>query len=294
MAPGWYPDPFSVGYVRWWDGKAWSSQTQVAADRTHAPAESAPVAQPAPVAPPAPPGSPYGAPQPPPPYGSPYGAPPAPPPAPSPYGSAPPPPSQYGPPPPSPYGPPPYGAPPPAPPWAGYQPYPPPQAGPTFALATWGQRFWARLIDWIIILAVMAPLYVAVLWPDFRDFFDSLPTDGSAPDMQRVMDFEYSVAGKAFVLGLVLFLAEMVYEVPQLVAYGRTVGKRALGLRVRPLAQDRNPGWGEASARTGVMAGGLLLLSGLFYLLDCLWPLWDKPWVQALHDKVGKTVVVPK
>jgi uncharacterized RDD family membrane protein YckC len=146
----------------------------------------------------------------------------------------------------------------------------------------------------MIIAAVMVPLYVVVLWPDFSAFFDSLPTDGSAPDMQRVMDFETSVAGKAFFLGLLLVIAQLVYEVPQLVAFGRTIGKRALGIRVRPLAQDRNPHWGEATGRVSVMAFGQLLLSFLFLLLDCLWPLWDKPWQQALHDKAVKTVVVPK
>jgi uncharacterized RDD family membrane protein YckC len=189
----------------------------------------------------------------------------------------------------------PYGAPAPqAPPWAGYQAYPPPPPGPTFPLASWGSRFAARLIDWTIIAVVMAPLYVAVLWPDFRDFFDQMPTDGSAPSFQVVADFETSILGKAFVLGLLLVLAQLDYEVPQLVAYGRTVGKRVLGIRVRPLAHDRNPSWGEATGRVSVLAGGLFIGSALFVLLDCLWPLWDKPWQQALHDKAVRTVVVPK
>ena len=26
-------------------------------------------------------------------------------------------------------------------------------------------------------------------------------------------------------------------------------------------------------------------------LIDCLWPLWDKPWQQALHDKVASSSV---
>src|SRR5664279_5730575 len=30
MAPGWYPDPFSNGYVRWWDGERWTPQTALA------------------------------------------------------------------------------------------------------------------------------------------------------------------------------------------------------------------------------------------------------------------------
>ena len=146
----------------------------------------------------------------------------------------------------------------------------------------------------MILLVVLAPLYIAVLWPEFRDFFRTIPTDGSQIDMQSVYDFETSIIGKAFALALVAALLQMVYEVPQLAMYGRTLGKRAVGIRVRSLAQDRNPSWGEAAGRTGVMAGGQLIGSGLFTLLDNLWPLWDRPWQQALHDKVVKTVVVPK
>jgi len=66
------------------------------------------------------------------------------------------------------------------------------------------------------------------------------------------------------------------------------------GIRVRPMAEDRRPSLGEAATRTGVIAGGWLVAGGFFMLLDDLWPLWDKPWQQALHDKAAKTVVVPK
>ena len=42
------------------------------------------------------------------------------------------------------------------------------------------------------------------------------------------------------------------------------------------------------------MTGGQLVIGFVFVLIDCLWPLWDKPWQQAIHDKAAKTVVVPK
>ena len=84
-----------------------------------------------------------------------------------------------------------------------------------------------------------------------------------------------------------------VYFVPQNVWYGRTIGKRALGIRIRMLAEDRNPRWGEATIRYLVFGIGSAFAGGIFVLVDCLWPLWDKPWAQALHDKAAKTVVVP-
>ncbi len=36
-----------------------------------------------------------------------------------------------------------------------------------------------------------------------------------------------------------------------------------------------------------IVAGGLLLV------VDLLWPLWDRPWRQAIHDKIARTIVVP-
>ena len=134
---------------------------------------------------------------------------------------------------------------------------------------------------------MLVPLYLVVLWPAITEFIDRLPSDPGQPlDPQIVVQFETRVIAQALLLGLIV-------AVVQMVAYGRTLGKRAVGQRVRPLAEDRRLTWGEASARTGLMVGGTLVAGGLFLLLDDLWPLWDKPWQQALHDKAAKTVVVP-
>jgi uncharacterized RDD family membrane protein YckC len=105
--------------------------------------------------------------------------------------------------------------------------------------------------------------------------------------------FETRVLGMSLGLSLLSLAVMFLYLVPQNVWYGRTVGKRALGIRIRMLAEDRNPRWGEATIRYAVFGIGLMFAGGIFVLVDCLWPLWDKPWAQALHDKAAKTVVVP-
>ncbi len=268
MAPGWYPDPFSRGYLRWWDGTAWATATRLAEES--APAASQPGQPVQPVPQPVPP--PQAQPVPPQ------------------YPAAP----TYGGPPPAtpPAATPPYS---PQPPWAGYQPYPPQPPGPTVPLASWGQRFAARLIDWLILGLVVVPMYVITLWPALSDLINAIPTDGTGTlDPNEVFRFEQRVVGQALLLGLVVALISLVYEVPQLAAFGRTLGMRVIGLRVRPLADDRNPNWGEALIRTGIAAGGYLVAGGLFTLIDDLWPLWDKPWQQAIHDKAAKTIVVLK
>ena len=45
MQPGWYDDPFARGWLRWWDGTAWTSQ-QMPHGATSAPSPSAGYAQP--------------------------------------------------------------------------------------------------------------------------------------------------------------------------------------------------------------------------------------------------------
>jgi uncharacterized RDD family membrane protein YckC len=238
MAPGWYPDPFSAAYQRFWDGNGWTPQTRVAdAEPTVAPAPS-PTPQPSPAPPPA-------------------------------AGE---------------------------PPWAGWQPTTTPRPTPAapFALATWGSRVAARLLDWLLVGVVLLPLYAAALWPALTDLVANLPVDGGRIDPAVVDRFQHRVYDHAVGLGLATALAMVVYEVPQLVAYGRTVGKRVLGLRVRPLAEDRRPSWGEALLRSGVMGLGFLVGGAPFLVLDGLWPLWDKPWQQAIHDKAARTVVVPR
>ncbi|HWF34195.1 MAG TPA: RDD family protein [Solirubrobacteraceae bacterium] len=73
---------------------------------------------------------------------------------------------------------------------------------------------------------------------------------------------------------------------------GQTIGKQAMGIRV--VRQDGLP----LSFTTALVREALgrqapaLLSSGLYVPVDYLWPLWDARH-QALHDKVGRTFVVP-
>ena len=256
MARGWYSDPFSSAYLRWWDGERWTSSTVVAGQGPPPPPPGSPL--PPPVAPTVAPTAPIAPPT--------YGQPPA-------YGQPPPPTQQ--------------------PPWAPYSAPPWPAQVATFPLASWGNRFAARLIDWLILAVVLLPVGLALLWGPFSDFVDTLPAGGSMPSQQVIADFYTQIFGRVIALTVLSIVLQFVYEVPQLVAYGRTPGKRLMGLRIRPLAEDRLPSWREATIRWGVVALGSLVGGGLFTLLDDLFPLWDKPWQQTLHDKAAKTVVVP-
>jgi uncharacterized RDD family membrane protein YckC len=180
-------------------------------------------------------------------------------------------------------------------------PMPPPPAGAPVAsatqvvapipLATWPQRAGARIIDVLIEAVIGTPFVLWLVWPSYTRFSDSVG-DG-VPTSTQITELTNDIAGVTLAATLITLAISFLYEVPQNVVWGRTVGKRVLRLRIRPLADDVPLTWGQATIRWGTYAIGNALTRGLFGIVDYLWPLWDKPWRQALHDKTARTIVVP-
>lgn len=71
---------------------------------------------------------------------------------------------------------------------------------------------------------------------------------------------------------------------------GQTLGKRMMGIKVVSLRTGEPPSLGAATGRIGIYLMLSFLPGG--QLLDVLWPVWDKPYEQALHDKVAGTRVI--
>lgn len=195
--------------------------------------------------------------QPPPPGGpgSPYGDQP-------PYGSQPPP-SHGG----GPYGGGPYGGDPyggggyPGDPLAGMPP-----------LADSGKRTLARIIDMILVLAVVW----LVTWGFGVNEYD--------------MDNDYGSSLVQSVIAAVLYMA---YDTFLIAKSGQTLGKRLLNMRVANLDNGATP-----SVQTALIRSAVLWLPFAF-LCACIWTaisggwsFFDKPYKQGLHDKAAKTVVV--
>jgi len=178
------------------------------------------------------------------------------------------------------------------PPWATGAPASAAKLAP-FPVATWGQRAMAIVIDWLIEGLIAVPFVLWIAGPAIQRFVDSVP-DGATriPDASMAQLMQDS-QGLTLQLSLVSIVITFLYQVPQNALWGRTVGKRAIGLRIRPFAADGPIGWGTAALRWGAYTAGVLVLRGLWPLLDYLWPLWDRPWRQTLHDKVARTLVVP-
>jgi uncharacterized RDD family membrane protein YckC len=77
---------------------------------------------------------------------------------------------------------------------------------------------------------------------------------------------------------------------------GQTVGMMAVGIRAFRDGTHDMVGYGRAFGRALVeevfrLLGSATIILGVVWLLDMLFPLWDKQ-RQTLHDKIAKTVVL--
>lgn len=146
-------------------------------------------------------------------------------------------------------------------------------------LASWGSRFAAQLIDWLILLVPVVILTVIVI--------------GIAAGSDT----------GAIVTGIVSFLAYLVVALlyaPLLMARdgehnGQTWGKQLLGITV---VRDGGEAmsFGYAALREIVVKGfGVGIAASIIpvipYLLNYLWPLWDDS-NRAIHDIICSTHVV--
>lgn len=162
-------------------------------------------------------------------------------------------------------------------------------------IASWGMRLLARILDAIIVGVIGSALSTAVVpgfFDNYTDWITSGTTSGTMPS---------DVASDFMKFSLIIAVLGFVYELLMLKFLGATVGKLATGLRVRLRDEPGPLSWGTSAIRAAVWQGPSLLsmvqtlsyVTGLFNLLNGLWPLWDSK-KQSLNDKFAKTNVVRK
>ena len=152
----------------------------------------------------------------------------------------------------------------------------PAETGPRPDYASWGSRAGAFIIDNLILFI---PWAIAIAF---------LVAAGIREDEGRNADSLWLLGGliaaAAFIIPFIYFAVLNGNE------RGQTVGKRAVGIRVRKRDGVTPLGTGRALGRYAITAliGAFL---GPLILIDYLWPLWDSD-NQALHDKVVDSIVV--
>jgi uncharacterized RDD family membrane protein YckC len=138
------------------------------------------------------------------------------------------------------------------------------------SLGRWGRRAAAIVLDWILLAITFVP---TLIWAD------------STTD--PVTD-EISDASAGVFFAQLVFLP-LLYNWLMVGAWGRTVGKMAVGVAVRRGEDAAHVGYARALGRA---ASSLVLgILTIPLLVSYLWPLWDRR-NQTLHDKMANTIVV--
>ncbi|WP_034216801.1 RDD family protein [Actinoplanes subtropicus] len=158
-------------------------------------------------------------------------------------------------------------------------------------LADFGTRLAAYLIDGVIlgfgsmIVLVPAVLVAAHWW---------LPGHGVEDNASGEVFFrDFLLPFLLFEAGFFVFILLVYYGyfVEYMHRKGETLGKKIMKIRVVPIDPSARLTRGMAAKRYLVqfIAGTFV---PFFNYLDGLWQLWDKPYLQTLHDKAAHTVVV--
>ncbi|NIZ90829.1 RDD family protein [Kineococcus rubinsiae] len=162
-----------------------------------------------------------------------------------------------------------------------------------------GRRLLARIVDALLIqlvVVVAAWGQLRVVADAFQTYLDQVVVAAQAGATTAPPTDAVTGPGVVSALNTVSFVAiavSAVYTVLFLRFVGATPGKLLLGLRVRGWDRPGLPGWGQAVLRwvTRDLVANVPVAGQAYWFLDSLWPLWDTR-RQALHDKLGRTVVV--
>jgi uncharacterized RDD family membrane protein YckC len=169
-----------------------------------------------------------------------------------------------------------------------------------YRLAGLGARFMARFVDILAVLGlniVVNGYFVYQFvklnrsyWQELSHRFSTGQSTAGVEPPER----------SSTLLVIVLFLAAALwfaYEVPAHANTGQTLGKRLFGIKVMRMESDEPLGFRRSIRRWNIM--GLATIAwpcyGLGFVLqfvDAIWPTFDRPMHQALHDKSAVTVVV--
>jgi len=182
---------------------------------------------------------------------------------------------------------------PPLPPGHYYVPVPPPppRSPAGLPLADFGTRLVAYIIDRVILGAVVLVFAVPGIILILHNLPD--PQVYAYDDSPNRMFREFFVPFLFLELGLILgsLILYYLYAVEFMHRSGQTLGKKIMKIRIVPADPGARLTRGMAAKRYLIeYVGGTFV--PFFSYLDGLWQLWDKPYQQALHDKVAGTVVV--
>lgn len=150
------------------------------------------------------------------------------------------------------------------------------------------RRLVARIIDTLVVGAAVGAVAFPLAMASVRHIQDKIDAARQSGETVQVWLIDGTTGVYlAAVLGALL-LAGVLYEVLPTVKWGRTLGKKLLGVRVLDIESQLTPGFGQALRRMLVRQ---LLDVVVVGVVNALWCLVDRPWRQCWHDKAARTFV---
>ena len=179
-----------------------------------------------------------------------------------------------------------------------------PRRDPAIA-APW-ERLIASILDWILIFTASVLLFLSPLeqiWHDWQAIMARYPDPYSPAAQAAIASIQRDPATAHTIIYwfLSMFGIALVYYWVQHAAWGATIGKRVLGMRVVTTA-DRSPIGVRAAGLRAVtflvgpavcllLAVPLSIPGALFWLADTGLPMFDSR-AQCIHDKLAATIVI--
>ncbi|MFJ6387633.1 RDD family protein [Streptomyces sp. NPDC091972] len=151
-----------------------------------------------------------------------------------------------------------------------------------------GKRLAARLLDTLVVGAVTAVAAVPLGTKAADHVNEKIDAAKLSGETATVWLLDGTTSVYLGIVVAVLLVAGVLYEALPTAKWGRTLGKKLLGLEVRDIEAHEPPPFGAALRRWLVYSVPGLLGIGL---VGVVWCLFDRPWHQCWHDKAAHTFV---
>lgn len=151
-----------------------------------------------------------------------------------------------------------------------------------------GRRLTARLLDTVVLVGVTAAAAVPLGTRALDHVNEKIDAAKLSGETVTVWLLDGTTSAYLGIVLAVLLVFGVLYEALPTAKWGRTLGKKLLGLDVRDIEGGDPPTFGAALRRWLVYSVPGLLAIGV---VGVVWGLFDKPWRQCWHDKAAHTFV---
>ncbi|MFI0720072.1 RDD family protein [Streptomyces sp. NPDC021224] len=150
------------------------------------------------------------------------------------------------------------------------------------------RRFAARLVDTVLFAAVTGAAAVPLGSAAYHHAKDKIDAAKLTGETVKVWLLDTTTGAEAGAILLVAVLAGVLLEVLPTARWGRTLGKKLMGLKVLDIEGQLPPSFGVSLRRWALRSVLNALAVGV---VGVAWALFDRPWRQGWHDKAARTFV---